>query len=224
MSAFPLGEPEDGVERALKILDDQDLSVPTADEYNEMDRVAREERQWIQDEFTRVDGNTALLEKAIAKEPVVTYRTGSSARIDPDDIRLFWVALGLTGAFALAAFGASFSGQLAMAQNTFLPVHLHFLVPLFIDLPIVVVSLAILIFRRRRESTLSSWILLGLLTAASAAINAVHVLDQAGVLRGAAPTLPVLLGTGVMASAPVLVLLSWEQLARLAVKPLPEKE
>jgi hypothetical protein len=190
-----------------------------------LDAPAQEPVIYTPEEQARIDGNFRVLEEAILEMPAQEpHATGSQARIDPDDIRLFWVTLGLTAAFATAAFAASFSGQYAMAANTYLPNYLRFVVPLFIDMPIIVVSLSILIFRRRRQSTLPSWILLGTLTSISSTINAVHVLAQAGILAGQPLTLPVALGAGVMAAAPILVLVAWEEMARLAVKPLQKNE
>lgn len=206
-SAFPILPDPDEVQRALDLLELHEEPVI-----------------YDADERHRIDSNFVLIEQLLKTRPPSPVRGGSDARVDPDDIRLFWVTLGLTAFFATAAFVASFAGQYAMAANTYLPSYLRALVPLFIDLPIIVVSLSILIFRRRRQSVLISWILLATLTAMSSAINGVHVLASAGVLTGAPLTLPVTLGAAVMAGAPILVLVSWEELSRLAIKPIDKDE
>lgn len=146
-------------------------------------------------------------------------RTGAPARLAADDIRFFLVILGGVVAFALASFAASFAGQYAMAPNTGLPEVLWWLVPLFIDLPIIVLSLATLIFRARGQRVWHTWAVVILLTALSAAINVAHVYTVAA----GDSTIGVALGAIVMGGAPWLVLVSFEELGRLGIKP-PEKK
>lgn len=212
-NVFPIGPAEDPLERAQRLLAEMPPELPekttvAAVVYDELERA-------------RIDGNFRIIEQEL--DAGAAAPASRDARIDPDDIRMFWVTLLLTGGFATAAFVASFAGQLAMAENTYLPSYLRFLVPLFIDLPIIAISLNILIFRRRGQSTLLSWSMLAGLTLISATINAVHVLARAGTLDGAPLTLPTALGAGVMAAAPLLVLLTWEELGRLAVRPIEKK-
>lgn len=147
-------------------------------------------------------------------------RTGAPARLAADDFRFFLVILGGVVAFALASFTASFAGQYAMARNTGLPELLWWLVPLFIDLPIIVLSLATLIFRARGQHVWHTWAVVILLTALSSAINVAHVYSVA---PGTAGDLGRLLGAVVMGGAPWLVLVSFEELGRLGIKP-PTRE
>lgn len=146
-------------------------------------------------------------------------RTGAPARLAADDFRFFLVILGGVVAFALASFTASFAGQYAMARNTGLPEFLWWLVPLFIDLPIIVLSLATLIFRARGQHVWHTWAVVILLTALSAAINVAHVYGAAGQSVGVGTAL----GAVVMGGAPWLVLVSFEELGRLGIKP-PTRE
>lgn len=139
------------------------------------------------------------------------------ARIDPDDRRVLYVVLALVLVVAGAAGIASFAGQTAMGPYTQLPPWLFFVIPLFIDLPIMVVSFLIPIFRARGESVVTSWIMLGTLTALSSAINVVHVLD------GATMSVNTLTGCVVMGLAPIVIMISFEEVVRLAVHT-PEKE
>lgn len=139
------------------------------------------------------------------------------ARIDPDDRRVLYVVLALVFVVAGAAGIASFAGQTAMGPYTQLPSWLYFVIPLFIDLPIMVVSFLIPIFRARGESVVTSWIMLGTLTALSSAINVVHVLD------GATMSVNTLTGCVVMGLAPIVIMISFEEVVRLAVHT-PEKE
>lgn len=163
------------------------------------------------------------LEQINEPPPVETPRRRTAARIDPDDIRVFWAVLTLVLIVSLAAASASFAGQVAMAAFTGLPPWLRFVVPLFIDLPIMVVSFLIPVFRARGESVTTSWIMLGTLTALSSAINTVHVLLVNGILEGAPLTVEAVTGAVVMGLAPVAILVSFEEVIRLAVHR-PEKE
>lgn len=152
----------------------------------------------------------------------VRRRTGAPARLAADDLRFFYVILGGVVAFALASFTASFAGQYAMAPNTGLPDFLWWLVPLFIDLPIIVLSLATLIFRARGQKVWHTWAVVIALTGLSSAINVAHVLG-AGHDRGVVGGPGLVLGAIVMGGAPWLVLVSFEELGRLGIKP-PEKK
>lgn len=180
----------------------------------------------------RTNANFELLDAAIgdlrdsvdaaatARPVVRRHRTGAPARLAADDIRFFLVILSGVVAFALASFAASFAGQYAMAPNTGLPELLWWLVPLFIDLPIIVLSLATLIFRARGQRVWHTWAVVILLTALSSAINVAHVYGSAGIR---AEPVGVALGAVVMGGAPWLVLVSFEELGRLGIKP-PEKK
>lgn len=140
-----------------------------------------------------------------------------TARINPDDRLVLSVVLALVLIVSAAAGTASFAGQTAMGPYTRLPSWLYFVIPLFIDLPIIVVSFLIPIFRARGESVVTSWIMLATLTALSSAINVVHVLD------GATMSVNTLTGCVVMGLAPIVIMISFEEVVRLAVHR-PEKE
>lgn len=174
--------------------------------------------------FRRVDNAIGEIRERLAKRrPPREHRprrTGAPARLAADDIRFFLVILGGVIAFALASFTASFAGQYAMARNTGLPEFLWWLVPLFIDLPIIVLSLATLIFRARGQHVWHTWAVVILLTGLSSAINVAHVYGSAGIQGSAVATA---LGAVVMGGAPWLVLVSFEELGRLGIKP-PEKK
>lgn len=176
----------------------------------------------------RTNANFALLDAAIgelrtAPKMVRRRRTGAPARLAADDIRFFLVILGGVVAFALASFAASFAGQYAMAPNTGLPEYLWWLVPVFIDLPIIVLSLATLIFRARGQRVWHTWAIVIALTGLSSAINVAHVLDAGSRSGLDAGSTGLALGAVVMGGAPWLVLVSFEELGRLGIKP-PEKK
>lgn len=177
--------------------------------------------------FRRVDDAIGEIRAAINaghhRRAVHPRRTGAPARLAADDIRFFLVILSGVVAFALASFTASFAGQYAMARNTGLPEFLWWLVPLFIDLPIIVLSLATLIFRARGQHVWHTWAVVIALTGLSSAINIAHVLETGSSSGLDARSTGLILGAVVMGGAPWLVLVSFEELGRLGIKP-PEKK
>lgn len=178
----------------------------------------------------RTNANIRLIDEAIGKLQTRASRsvhrprrTGAPARIAADNYRFFLAILGGVVAFALASFAASFAGQYAMAPNTGLPELLWWLVPVFIDLPIIVLSLATLIFRARGQRVWHTWAIVIALTGLSSAINVAHVFAA---VRGSeldTTSVGLALGAVVMGGAPWLVLVSFEELGRLGIKP-PEKK
>lgn len=181
-------------------------------------------------EDPQVTTNRALLEvdaaigelrnelAALKAKPPKPHRTGSAARMNPDDIRLARFVLTGTAAFGAAAFIVSFGGQLAMAPYTRLQPELFWFVPFVIEAPIILLSFMIAVFRRRKQSTAMPWIIVLALTALSSGINFLHVWIESGGL----PEPGDWAGATVMALAPWLVLLLFEEFVRLAVKPTIE--
>lgn len=190
-------------------------------------------------EVTRIDRNFLRLERALIEQreqleavrasiprraPKQRHRTGGAARFDPDDSRATpWLVAGQL-IFVAAALTAAFSGQIAMAPYTTLPEPLYILVPIFIDMPIILLAYMVQIFRRRKQSTWPTWTALILFTALSSAVQIIHVLSEQGVLDGAPLTIEVIVGTTLMGLAPWIVLFAWEQLTKLLVRPTGEKK
>lgn len=190
-------------------------------------------------DVTRIDRNFMRLEHAIVelrneisttrasiprRAPKIRHRTGRAARFDPDDARATpWLVAGQL-IFVAAALTAAFSGQIAMAPYTTLPEPLYILVPIFIDLPIILLAYMVQVFRRRKQSTWPTWTALIVFTTISSAVQVIHVLSEFGVLTGAPLTIEVVVGTTLMGLAPWIVLFAWEQLTRLLVRPAGEKK
>jgi hypothetical protein len=177
-------------------------------------------------ELARImDENNATVDRAYAElykqvaelraKPPRERRTGAAARMNPDDIRLGRGVLWGTAVFGAAAFLVSFGGQYAMAPYTQLPEILWWAVPFFIEAPIILLSFMIAVFRRRKQHTALPWIVIIGLTALSSAINVAHVYIESGGLQ----VLGDWFGAVVMGLAPWLVLIAFEELVRLAVKP-----
>ncbi len=203
--------------------------TPTEIEARELEALVIEEpmpalafQALMSDNLTKIDDAIGEIRADIRRKRLPRERhrrTGAPARLAADDIRFFLVILGGVVAFALASFTASFAGQYAMARNTGLPEFLWWLVPLFIDLPIIVLSLATLIFRARGQHVWHTWAVVVLLTGLSSAINVAHVYAAAD----GDGTVGLALGAVVMGGAPWLVLISFEELGRLGIKP-PERK
>ena len=142
-------------------------------------------------------------------------RSGSAARLNPDDIRLFGAMLAGNALYALLVLTASYGGLYGIAEYTGLPTYMWWIIPLVIDIPLVLASFNALIFRRRGESQTMSWMILIGATIISSSANFLKVYLAAldtGVEAGD------WFGAGFMASVPVILLFAWEQLNRLGVK------
>lgn len=191
-------------------------------------------------DITRIDGNFLIVEAAIKDVREKTdklaakwfrprrHRTGSAARFDPDTYKATpWLVIGML-VFVVTALVAAFSGQIAMAPYTTLPPQLYWLVPVFIDLPIILLAYVVQVFRRRKQRVWTTWVALIAFTAGSSAIQVIHVLSAQSIIVGTQIrwdliTPEIAVGTAIMGLAPWIVLYSWEQLTKLLVKPYGEK-
>lgn len=214
---------------ALRDLEDDDVALSRA--VTERDRPFIKAGIQMLDELNpqeltnrallKVDAAIGELRDQVAelkRKPPKPPRTGAGARMNPDDIRLARGVLAGTAAFGAAAFVVSFGGQLAMAPYTQLQPALYWFVPFVIEAPIILLSFMIAVFRRRKQSTAMPWVIVLALTALSSAINGLHVYIESDGL----PTPGDVAGAVVMALAPWLVLLLFEEFVRLAVRPTVE--
>lgn len=190
------------------------------------------------EDIQRIDRNFVALESVIVKlaseverkrRPLFAraerkkHRTGRAARFDPDDARATpWLVGGML-AFVAAALAAAFAGQIAMAPYTELQPGLYWLVPIFVDLPIILLAYVAQVFRRRKQGAKATWLMLYVWTAAASIIQIVHVLSESGALDGEPMTVENWVGVSIMGSVPWVVLFSWEQLTKLLVRPQGEK-
>jgi hypothetical protein len=207
------------------------LDHPDTDELDESIDVEKHLRvEDVMAHVHRIDRNFLRVEEAIVKlaakppqKPVRRPRTGRAARFDPDDSRATpWLVAGML-AFVVAALAAAFAGQIAMAPYTKLPDFLHWLVPVFIDLPIILLAYVAQVFRRRKQGAKATWLMLYFWTAAASTIQVVHVLSESDILAGEAMTVENWVGVSIMGAVPWILLFSWEQLTKLLVKPQGEK-
>jgi len=153
----------------------------------------------------------------IRRKPPRERRTGAAARMNPDDIRVFYWVLAGSALLPLFTFAASFNFQRAFGAYTPLDEWWWWIIPCILELPLVLLTPMILIFRRRHESTRGPWTLMVVLTAAASAINFAHAADAVPLTSVTA-----WLGALFIASWPVLTLVTFKFFARLAVKPTVE--
>jgi hypothetical protein len=171
-----------------------------------------------------VDENFAIVDRAYAdlgtriarleKRPPRERRTGAAARVNPDNIHVFYGVLAGSLLLPLFTFAASFAFQRDFGKYTPLEQWWWWVIPCILELPLVVLTPMILVFRRRHESTVGPWALAIALTAAAAAINFIHAVDERGLVSPATWS-----GALFVASWPVLTLVTFKFFARLAVKP-----
>jgi uncharacterized membrane protein YhaH (DUF805 family) len=143
------------------------------------------------------------------------HRTGAAARVNPDDIRVFHFVLAGSILLPIFTFAASFGFQREFGAYTPLESGWWWIIPCILELPLVVLTPMILVFRRRHESTVGPWLLAILLTAAASAINFAHAVQE----MPPTPELVHWLAAAFIASWPVLTLVTFKFFARLAVKP-----
>lgn len=153
----------------------------------------------------------------IRRKPPRERRTGAAARVNPDDIRVFYGVLAGSLLLPLFTFAASFSFQRAFGAYTPLEEWWWWVIPVILELPLVVLTPIILVFRRRHESTVGPWLLMLALTLAAAAINFAHAVTEQGLA-----TATDWLGASFIASWPILTLVTFKFFTRLAVKPEPK--
>lgn len=146
-------------------------------------------------------------------------RTGAAARVNPDDIRVFRAVLVGSLLLPLITFAASFQFQRAFGVYTPLEEAWWWVIPCILELPLVVLTPVILIFRRRHESTIGPWITMIVLTAAASAINFIHAVTEQGL-----DSVTDWAGAVFVAAWPVLTLVTFKFFSRLAVKPEPKTE
>ena len=142
------------------------------------------------------------------------HRTGAGARLNPDHINMQrLVVVGVVIGF-LASILTSWNGLAAVAEWQGLAPAWRWLTPLMIDSPIVVLTLAGLILRKREQSTWLVTVGAYGLTAVSAIANFMHTVSIRGL-----DSADDWAGAFINALAPFLVLLSTEVLGSLITRP-----
>ena len=146
-----------------------------------------------------------------ANDRATTVR--SPRRVNPNDGRFIRAVVAGTAVAGIVAFAISFSALYEVAAWLGLPWFMHWAVPVFIDLAILVYAGSVLVHEARGESSRASWWALGAFTGLSLVANAAHALSahQDTVWQS-------IVGVTIAAMVPVAVFVATDQLARVAVE------
>lgn len=148
-------------------------------------------------------------------KPKTRRRTGAAETINPDHIgmhRLIVVGVITT---LLAAVLTSWNGLTFVASWQLLPESLHWLTPVMVDVPLIVLTLARGALRKR--GIRARGLLLGIagLTVFSSTANALHTIAAAGL-----DSIPAIVGATTNALAPWLILAMTEVLWLVVTRPI----
>lgn len=146
-----------------------------------------------------------------ANDRATTVR--SPRRVNPNDGRFIRAVVAGTAVAGIVAFAISFAALYEVAAWLGLPWFMHWAVPVFIDLAILVYAGSVLVHEARGESSRASWWALGAFTGLSLVANAAHALSahQDTVWQS-------IVGVTIAAMVPVAVFVATDQLARVAVE------
>lgn len=145
--------------------------------------------------------------------PARGARTNVSHRINPDDRRFILVVTTGVVIAGLVAFAISFVALMEVAAWLGLPWWMHWAVPTFIDLAILVYAASVLVHKARGESTWKSWVMLGSFTALSVVANVAHALSY----EQHAPWQSIV-GAVIAGMVPFAIFAATDQLASVAVE------
>jgi DNA-binding CsgD family transcriptional regulator len=150
-----------------------------------------------------------------------TKRSASAARVNPDSQIMVRLVLVLVVGLAATSFALGVPGLMTVGRWAQLPSPLLWGVPAMIDGGIMVSSLAATVARQRRESAAFAWTMVGILTLASMAAQAAHVIVTSG---DEWQTIPVIAGASLAAAFPASVWAATHLALQTAVTPPPEGE
>lgn len=137
-----------------------------------------------------------------------------SVRINPDTPRVLGLAIFLVFVLMVSSFIVSFFGIWGVsAETTNLPGPITWLPALFLDAAILAYTISYFVFKARSEPVIKTRFALWAFALLSVAANVAHTLD------GVTPEMSaysVAVGLMITGSAPIAVVLSTEEIARLA--------
>lgn len=161
---------------------------------------------------------TAHTVKAKGRDAPATEAPAAPARLQADSRPVVLAATWLVALLAAGAFVMGVPGLLLVGEWAGLPRHLRPLVPVVLDAGLVVMALAAVVRRARRESAAFALGVLGVLTALSVTAQVAHVIVPAEVVTG-----EVIGGAVAAAVAPLVVFASTHVLLDLAIAPAPTR-
>src|SRR5690625_3168099 len=141
----------------------------------------------------------------------------TASRLDGDSRKVVLAATWLVVALGLAAFAMGVPGLLLVGEWAGLAPRMRWLVPVVLDAGLLIMALAAVVRRARRESATFAMAALGTLTALSVAAQIAHVVVPArGMITG-----EVVVGAVIAAVAPLSVFVATHVLLDLAIAPAP---
>lgn len=153
----------------------------------------------------------AVAEVSISAPTAHPPRSGH--RINPDDRRFIVLVTVGTIIAGLVAFAISFVALMEVAAWLGLPFWMHWAIPAFIDVAILVYAASVLVHKARGEPTWKSWIMLGSFTALSVVANVAHALSHDQDTQWQSIIAAVIAGM-----VPFAIFAATEQLASVAVE------
>jgi len=146
-----------------------------------------------------------------------------NSRINPDNPKVLILAVVLVFILMVSSFIVSFFGIWGVsAETTNLPTAITWLPALFLDAAILAYTISYFVFRARSEPVIKTRVALWVFALLSVGANIAHTLD------GVTPEMSmfsVAIGLAITGSAPIAVVLSTEEIARLAFQhPRPPKD
>lgn len=168
-----------------------------------------------QSETVHIPKNTLVehLKDSTGARPTGSGIRSLPRRVNPNDGRFIRAVVAGTAVAGLVAFSISFAALYEVAAWLGLPPFMHWAVPVFIDLAILVYAGSVLVHESRGESARASWWALGAFTGLSMIANGAHAwsAENASVWQSA-------VGALIAVMVPVAVFVATDQLARVAVE------
>lgn len=153
------------------------------------------------------------------EEPTEKHR---ATRLNPDTPRVLGLAIFLVFVLMVSSFIVSFFGIWGVsAETTNIPGPITWLPALFLDAAILAYTISYFVFKARSEPVIKTRFALWAFALLSVAANIAHTLD------GVTPemsTFSVAIGLMITGSAPIAVVLSTEEIARLAFERTDNKK
>lgn len=140
----------------------------------------------------------------------------AARRLNADQVVVVVLTILFGVTIAAASFVLSFHGLRDVATWGRVPLWLAWLVPVMIDAAVLCYTLAWLVQRARRESTVLSWCALALFTAVSTLGNTLHGWEPSELVQR-------IVGTAVVGLAPIAMLLATHTLAQLLTARVPRE-
>jgi hypothetical protein len=151
-----------------------------------------------------------------------TEKAHKSARINPDTPRVLGLAVFLVFVLMVSSFIVSFFGIWGVSQETTnIPDAITWLPALFLDAAILAYTISYFVFKARGEPVGKTRFALWAFALLSVAANIAHTLDG---ITPEMSTYSVAIGLMITGSAPIAVVLSMEEIARLAFERSPDKK